>query len=313
MSYPFLITVDVEEWFQVENFKAHIAGDTWNARESRVQGSVQRLLDLFDSLETPPKATFFVLGWIAERMPDLVRTIQDRGHEIASHGYGHDMCDRMSARQLARDLSDSKNLLEQIIGRPVLGYRAPSFSISEPVLEILAECGYTYDSSYNSFGLNKRYGRLALPQVNDGTIIHPIGPLIELPISNLSFSFPGRNGKGNGKDLQVPIGGGAYFRIMPLAAFTAAVRRYMHLHGAYLFYLHPWEVDPDQPRVADASRFARFRHYTNLKRTRVKLNRLITMFKSCRFITCAQYLQSAGVSAPLPAIRHPGLDPGSRP
>ena len=167
------------------------------------------------------------------------------------------------------------------------------------MLEALATCGYTYDSSYNSFGLNHRYGRLALDPTQNGSIAHPIGGLVELPISNLTIGRSGNHADGGG--LKLPIGGGAYFRIMPLALFSAAVRRFMQHHGAYLFYIHPWEVDPAQPRVADASRFARFRHYTNLKHTHAKLRRLITTFKECRFITCAQYLQSAGLSAPASA------------
>ena len=285
----FLITVDVEDWFQVENFKSCIAFDQWQNLELRVSQNVHRMLDLLDNI----KATFFVLGWVAQRVPHLVKTIRARGHEIASHGYHHALCSRLSAHELAEDLKRSKKLLEDITGAPVSGYRAPSFSVSPTVLKIIADCGFNYDSSYNSFGLNARYGQLPLPENGNRNIAHRLGSgFFELPISNLAFGAAAGKGLFKNKPaLKVPIGGGAYFRLMPFPFFKSAVDIFLKRHDAYLFYIHPWELDPGQPRVMRASRLSKIRHYSNLGRTHDKLRRLISTFKACRFTTCTEYLR----------------------
>jgi polysaccharide deacetylase family protein (PEP-CTERM system associated) len=290
MSYHILLTIDVEDWFQVENFKPWIPFASWDSRELRVEKNTHKLLDLFDSLKvvgpinpinpSNPKATFFILGWLAERLPHLVREIRARGHEVASHGYGHELCSGQSCRDLEKDLCDSRKLLEDIIGDRVYGYRAPSFSISDDVLSMIAEAGYLYDSSYNSFTAHGRYGKISTNGSRKKGIAHVLSEnFYELPVSNLRL----------GKKV-LPWGGGAYFRLVPAAFFRSGVRRILDQQGAYLFYCHPWELDPDQPRVEEASANFKFRHYSNLAKTRRRLERLIERFAGCRFTTCADYL-----------------------
>ena len=323
-----LLTIDVEDWFQVENFKSWIPFSSWSSRDLRVEKNTHRLLDLFDTIETAGRlgsdearkpeigqaimrlgqeaekleidnnsqlpgfqvtkhsgkrcvrATFFVLGWIAERLPHLVREIRNRGHEVASHGYNHELCYQIPPNELKEDLVKSKKLLEDIIGEPIDGYRAPSFSINDDILKIIQDCGYLYDSSYNSFGLNARYGKVDLPKNHTDDAMVQLSPnFYELPISNLKFN-----------NFQFPIGGGGYFRLIPLPFFKFGVRRIIAQKNNYLFYMHPWEIDPGQPRVREASRQYRFRHYINLNKTHMKLTRLIQSFSQCRFITCRKYI-----------------------
>ena len=331
--YHILLTVDVEDWFQVENFKPWIAFSSWDSCELRVEKSTHQMLDLLDSIEmkhteysrqdtegrsqeaeptiqhtasnSPQssgsevsgsntkssenciscprklKATFFVLGWLAERLPHLVREIQTRGHEVASHGYGHELCNQCSADSLKADLVKSRKLLEDIIGDRIYGYRAPSFSISDDVLTVIAEAGYLYDSSYNSFSLHSRYGKISTSGNKKKGIANLISKdFYELPISNLTL----------GKKT-FPFGGGAYFRLLPPALFRFGVRRILEQQGAYLFYVHPWELDSGQPRVKEASANSKFRHYSNLGKTHQRLERLLKRFSGCRFITCANYLE----------------------
>ena len=353
-----LLTIDVEDWFQVENFKQYIPFSSWPSCELRVEANTHRLLDLLDSqqsagssqgsaasgersvstnttnssnttnpinpsdslrqrrtafhhfhlesdekkksrksclprrwapsywgkscLTTPsPKATFFVLGWIAERLPHLVRKIHARGHEVASHGYHHKLCTEQSREDLKSDLTGSKKLLEDIIGSPVCGYRAPSFSINHDILKIIEECGYLYDSSYNSFSMHGRYGRVDLSMNGKKGVAAKLSDTFyELPVSNIEL----------GK-CPLPWGGGGYFRLMPLRLFEIGVKSILRKHGAYLFYMHPWEVDPEQPRVGGASPFFKFRHYVNLDKTLSKLSRLVGTFNSTSFVSCHRYLE----------------------
>jgi polysaccharide deacetylase family protein (PEP-CTERM system associated) len=271
------------------------------------------------------RATFFVLGWIAERLPHLVREIHARGHEVASHGYYHNLCNQQSPDALKKDLTDSKKLLEDIVSAPISGYRAPSFSIDKDILKIIKDCGYLYDSSYNSFSMHGRYGRLNLSQnARKGIALqipaghksppsthyqqpassneqratinqHPVTSieyqssifnlqssiLFELPISNLKL----------GNHI-IPWGGGAYFRLIPSSILFTGVKAILRKHNAYLLYLHPWELDPQQPKVKDAGTFHRVRHYTNLDKTHSKLFRLVQSFEHCNFVTCSQYLST---------------------
>jgi len=293
MQSSILITVDVEDWFQVENFKTYIPFPTWSQKELRVEKNVHRLLDLFDSFneqrktndgltKNSLKATFFVLGWIAKRLPHLVREIQARGHEVASHGFNHNLCNEELKDRLKQDLHDSKKLLEDIINAPVFGYRAPSFSINDDTLKIIEECGYLYDSSFNSFAMHGRYGKILLNNyAKQGTSYQTSNNFYELPVSNLTL------GK---KCFVFPWGGGAYFRIIPFSIFKRGVESIQKKENAYLFYMHPWEIDPDQPRVSKASASFKFRHYINLNKTFSKLTRFIKYFSQCRFISCRQYL-----------------------
>jgi len=334
-----LLTIDVEDWFQVENFKPWIPFNNWSSYELRVEKNTHRLLDLFDTFtltrnpepatRNPIKATFFSLGWIAERLPHLVREIHSRGHEIASHGYAHNLCSECSPDELKADLIRSKKLLEDIIGDRVYGYRAPSFAINNDILKIMEDCGYLYDSSYNSFNLHGRYGKISLDGLKKNGIAFNVSEtFFELPISNISFKMnPSRllekfqfclsskkkkilttdiqvvfrglksdsdteiRQKGKFyKNLVIPCGGGAYFRIIPSPFFKIGIKTILKKENAYLFYMHPWEIDPEQPRVNGAPISYRFRHYINLNKTFSKLANLIEKLKDCHFITCMQYL-----------------------
>lgn len=232
--------------------------------------------------ECHPKATFFILGWLAERCPELVREIYSRGHEVASHGLYHNLPGECSPADYETDLIDSRKLLEDIIGDGVYGYRAPSFAIDDGILKTIGDCGYVYDSSYNSFGAHGRYGRLNRTGIEKKGIALQISPeFYELPVSNKNIM-----------NHVLPWGGGGYFRLMPFSLFRLGVASILKQEEAYLFYMHPWEIDPDQPRVHDAPLSYRFRHYVNLKSTYSKLMKLIDGFKHCRFITCHEYLQS---------------------
>lgn len=288
-----LLTFDVEEWFQVENFKPWIASSSWPERQSRVIASTERILDLLDRCSTERearcgqpsdriRATFFILGWVAQRHPGLVRAIQRRGHEIAAHGYAHELAGHQDHQALLDDIRRCKRLLEDITAEPVQGYRSPSFSITPALMEILAESGFQYDSSYNSFGLNSRYGRLDLPQPSGkGIAIRLPNGLWELPISNCRVA--GRT---------VPLGGGGYFRLFPMALWKLGVKAILKRQSAYLMYLHPWEFDPGQPRVAEASGLAKFRHYLRLGMTEPNLTALIRDLDSSPFITCRDYIDA---------------------
>jgi polysaccharide deacetylase family protein (PEP-CTERM system associated) len=338
MQPTILITIDVEDWFQVENFRPWIPFETWDQYELRVERNVHKLLNLFDSIELiaqssklkadnqvetddersamsyerknngqrttgyghtkKVQATFFVLGWLAERLPNLIREIQSRGHEVASHGYNHNLCNQQSHADLKRELTESKKLLEDITGSKVFGFRAPNFSIDDDILKLIEDCGYLYDSSYNSFGLHGRYGKISMNGHKKFGIAHKISNnFFELPISNISLRTPmsyllsAMSLKRNDVNRFVlPWGGGAYFRLIPYRFFKHGVQSILKKDGAYVFYMHPWELDLEQPRVKEVSSYYKFRHYKNIKKTSLKLLRLVNEFRQCKFITCSQYL-----------------------
>jgi len=297
-----LLTFDVEDWFQVENFKPYIPFSSWSKFELRVEKNVHIILDLLDSIRsrTSPLAphgfnslfcalrsapcvsmrgTFFVLGWIAERLPHLVREINSRGHEVASHGYGHKLCNAQNISEVKKDLEKSKKLLEDILGSPIYGYRAPNFSINEEVLMAIAEAGYNYDSSYNSYRLNKRYGQISLFNNHDGFPYKIFDSFYEFPISNLKIG-----------NRVLHWGGGGYFRLMPINIFISGVKRILKNNGIYMLYLHPWEFDPDQPKMLQISNFLKFRHYFNLEKTSIKFQIFLNYFNKCQFLTCLDFL-----------------------
>ena len=273
-----LITIDLEDWFQVENLKPSISHSEWHAKEYRLERNTQRLLDLFDRFHV--NATFFVLGWNAERAPGLVREIHMRGHEIASHGHNHRLSQEQTFAELRRDFFQSKAILEEIIAQPVLGYRAPSFSVSGPLLTLLKEADFLYDSSYNSFSLNVRHGSLDLPAIHRNKAAFQLSSsLWELPVSNL---FLGK--------WALPWGGGAYFRLIPWFLFKRGIKNIATHKEAYVFYFHPWEIDAKQPKIEALPLFNKFRHYYGLKHCYRKLNSLLETFSTFRFLTCSQYL-----------------------
>lgn len=272
-------TVDVEDYFQVSAFEADVPRDQWPARESRVAANTRQMLRILE--EHRVKGTFFVLGWVADRFPDLVRDIDAQGHEIASHGYWHRLVYRESPAAFRDDVRRSRDLLQDIVGKPVCAYRAPSFSIvtrSLWALDILAEEGYLVDSSIFPI----RHDRYGIP--NGQRQLHRIetahGPLWEFPPTVL------RMARAN-----VPVGGGGYFRLFPWR-WTRACLRQIHRkeQRPFMFYVHPWEIDPEQPRIRSRSRLSRFRHYANLRSCEAKLHKLLKCF---RFGSMAEVIRQA--------------------
>jgi len=259
------LSVDVEDYFQVSALAPHIARSEWDRIPCRVERNVETLLGLL--AESGSQATFFTLGWIAERYPALVRRIVAAGHELASHGYSHQRATEQSRTEFLEDIRRAKALLEDLGGIEVKGYRAPSFSIGSGNLwafDCIAEAGYRYSSSVYPIR-HDHYGMPDAPRF----AYRPRGGLLEIPLTTARFL--NRN---------VPAGGGGYFRLMPYALSRSLIRRVNRVeHRAAVFYLHPWELDPGQPRVAGTSLKTRVRHYLNLHRTESRLRRLLGDFK----------------------------------
>jgi polysaccharide deacetylase family protein (PEP-CTERM system associated) len=262
------LTIDVEDYYHVTGFESIIPRADWDRYESRVERNTHRLLDLLDVYGT--KATCFVLGWVAERQPHLVRTIHARGHEVASHGYAHQRVYTQSPAQFRQETQRSLKLLEDLIGVRVHGYRAASYSITSAslwALDILGEAGLTYDSSIFPIH-HDRYGIPGYPRFCHVIAGYGGGQLIEFPISTARWA--GAN---------VPIAGGGYFRLFPYAMIAWGLRSINQRdRQSALIYLHPWEIDPDQPRIA-AGAVARFRQYVNLQKTEAKLSRMLQEFR----------------------------------
>lgn len=258
------MTVDVEDFFHVSAFESVISPSQWKDYQPRVDTNTRRLLDLFAKKEV--KSTFFVLGWVAERYPDLIKEIHSQGHEVASHGYAHKRVILLSRDEFLQDVKRSKNHLEDLLGEQIIGYRAPSFSIgysNEWAFEVLAELGFKYSSStypvkHDLYG-TPDWPRFAYNRPEN---------IIEIPIPTLRLM---------GK--QIPIGGGGYFRLYPYKLTQKLVSKYLRQEKQpYSFYFHPWEIDADQPRLKNAPLKSRFRHYVNLHRTEAKLIRLLDDF-----------------------------------
>lgn len=261
------MTVDVEDYFQVSAFDQVMPRERWESMESRVVRNTERLLELFQGAGVT--ATFFVLGWVAERHPALVRRIAAAGHEVASHGYGHRLVYDLTPEAFREDVRRSKSLLESICGEPVIGYRAPSFSITRQslwALDVLTEEGFEYDSSIFPIH-HDRYGIPSSPR-HPYMIERGARSLIETPASTVGLG-----------SLNVPIAGGGYFRILPYGFTRWGISRVNAREARpVIFYLHPWEVDPDQPRLP-AGRLSSFRHYRNLTQTESRLRRLLADFR----------------------------------
>nr|WP_314632557.1 XrtA system polysaccharide deacetylase [uncultured Janthinobacterium sp.] len=256
------LTIDVEDYFQVSAFAPHIDRADWPRLECRVEANIERILLLLERRRI--HATFFTLGWIAKRYPAMLRRVAQAGHEVASHGYGHLRASEQSPAQFAEDVRRSKAILEQLTGQAVLGYRAPSFSIGAANLwafDILQQAGYRYSSSIYPIR-HDHYGMPASPRF----AWRPRGPhgMLELPVSTVRLR--GRNW---------PAGGGGYFRLLPYVLSRWLLRRINSLDGqAGIFYFHPWELDPGQPRPPGLGARTRFRHYLNLGRMEARLARL---------------------------------------
>lgn len=260
------LTIDVEDYFQVSAFAPYIRRDDWDRRERRVERNVHRILELLARHDT--RATFFTLGWVAERHPLLVRAIVDGGHELASHGYGHERAFELGREAFREDVERAKKLLEDLAGRAVLGYRAPSFSIDERnrgwAFEALARCGHRYSSSVYPIR-HDHYGMPDAPR-----FAHRVeAGLLEIPATTLRFGS--RNW---------PSSGGGFFRLLPYPLSRWMIRRVNRVDGeSAVFYFHPWEIDPGQPRIPGIDARTRFRHYLNLPRMEGRLNGLLADFR----------------------------------
>ena len=281
MSVPNALTVDVEDYFHVSALAPSIPRETWSTRESRVTANTHKLLDLFAQFGV--HGTFFVLGWVAERHPQLVKDIAAAGHEIACHGFSHRLVYDQSPAEFREETLRSKKLLEDITGSAVLGYRAASYSIvrrSLWALDILVEIGFTYDSSI----FPVRHDRYGIPDAERAPhrMSTPAGGSIaEWPMATASIL-----------GFRLPVAGGGYFRLLPywlsrwgLDSINRREKR------PFMFYLHPWEIDPAQPRIP-AGRLSRFRHYTNLEKCEARLRRLLGEF---RFGTAKESLARLGL------------------
>jgi polysaccharide deacetylase family protein (PEP-CTERM system associated) len=286
MTITNYLSIDVEDYFQVSAFEKVSPPEVWKDCEYRVDRNTEKILSILEEFDV--KATFFVLGWVAQHFPDLVRKISNQGHEVASHGFGHRRVTTQNRQAFREDIRSSKALLEDISGVAVQGYRAPSYSISMDSLwayDELEEAGYCYDSSvfpvrHDLYGIpdwprfpfyviRKKDSQWAPEVVDDRKKPdNPSSRLLEIPITTLKFF--GKN---------IPIAGGGYFRLFPYDLTRWGLRRINHLEDQpFVFYLHPWEFDPDQPRMAGAGLKSRFRHYLNLHRTENRFRRLLNDF-----------------------------------
>lgn len=257
------MTVDVEDWFQVQAFADVMPRDAWDSQESRVVANTERILALF--LQAGVRATFFTLGWVAERHPGLVRRIVMAGHELASHGYGHQPVSTLDPEAFREDIRRARHILQDIAGVAITGYRAPTFSISRKSTpwahRILAEEGYRYSSSVFPGRHAARGDSVAgvEPWWADGVLEIPM-TVLQSPLGNL------------------PLAGGGWFRVTPYVAFRAALRRVNATGRRGVFYAHPWEMDPDQPKVSAATRMAKFRHYTGIADMERRVTALLEQF-----------------------------------
>ncbi len=273
------LSVDVEDYFHVSAFDKHISPSAWDQHESRVEANTIKLLDLFDGMQA--RATFFTLGWVAERNPELVKEIHARGHEVASHGYRHKMVTRMSPDEFRDDVTKTKDILEQITGEPVTGFRAASFSIvpdSLWAMEILEQVGYRYDSSMFPVR-HDRYGMRGIPLAPHRW---PGSDLVEVPMSVLPlFGYP------------VGVGGGGYLRQFPYRFTRWAVGRIHQENRPVVTYLHPWEIDPEQP-VQQVGALTRLRHYRGLGGCENKVKKLLADFRFAPIRTLADQVRNGG-------------------
>jgi len=277
------LTIDVEDYFQVNAFARHVKLEQWDSFPLRVDRNTRHILGMLDSFSI--KATFFILGWVAERLPGLAKEIQRRGHEIACHGYGHELIYTIGPERFRADIRRTKALLEDQCGVPVNGYRAPSYSIIKQslwALDILVEEGFTYDSSIFPV-LHDTYG---IPDAErfPHTIRTGAGPLVEFPLTTLSLQL-------GWKKMRLPIAGGGYLRLLPVGIIRRGIDKINQIEKQpAVLYFHPWEIDPQQPRIK-AGLKSSFRHYLNLEKTEGKLAHLFGRF---RFAPMKEVLAARG-------------------
>jgi polysaccharide deacetylase family protein (PEP-CTERM system associated) len=261
------MSCDVEDYFQVSAFEGHVERGDWDRLPGRLERNMDRVLALMERHGV--KTTFFTLGWVAERFPNIVRAIANGGHEVASHGYSHTRVQHQSQEAFREDVSRTKKLLEDLSGQPVLGYRAPSYSIGRDTfwaIDELEKAGYLYSSSIYPIH-HDLYG---MPEAPRFPFRHRGGDgILEIPISTARIL-----------SMNWPSGGGGYFRLLPYALFEWCIRRINEQEAKpCIFYFHPWELDPEQPRPANLGLKTRFRHYLNLGRMESRLERLLSDFR----------------------------------
>jgi polysaccharide deacetylase family protein (PEP-CTERM system associated) len=259
-------SIDVEDYFHVEALAGAIDRSTWSQLEYRAEHNTQRLIELLAAEKV--RATFFILGWVAKRSPQLVRAIHDAGHEVACHGLTHQMVTRQTPEQFRAETTEAKAFLEQACGAPVRGYRAATYSITRKslwALDILEELGFVYDSSIFPI----RHDLYGIPDAPRFPYYPANLKMLEVPVTTVEY-FGQR----------LPCGGGGYFRLLPYAYFRSAIRRVNERDGKpAVFYCHPWEIDPEQPRIGGISLKSRLRHYTNLNKMEDRLRRLLREFR----------------------------------
>jgi polysaccharide deacetylase family protein (PEP-CTERM system associated) len=254
------MSIDVEDWFHAENLNSAVPREGWNLHQLRVERNTQRMLELLEEHEA--RATFFVLGWVAERCPKLVQQIARAGHEIGCHGFNHELLPTLSRSQFRDDVVCAKSLLEDISGAQVRGYRAPSFSITNWAIDVLHELGFEYDSSFFPTIVHDRYGTLPFPARE--RVVEVRANFHEICISCLYLG-----------SRPVPWGGGGYFRVLPYRVFRRGVAAILETGQPYVFYIHPWEIDAAQPVIPQVPRLKRFRHYVGLGSCERRLSSLL--------------------------------------
>ncbi|HET9672211.1 MAG TPA: polysaccharide deacetylase family protein [Actinomycetota bacterium] len=292
----FLATFDVEDWFHAANVLSSLPSTDPDALEPRLEPNANELLDIL--ADAGARSTFFVLGWVAERYPAIVRRIVDEGHELASHTHLHRNLRELPRAQVEAELARAKDALEQVGRCEVRGVRAPNFSVSDEVLDVLAEAGYWYDSSYFGFEQHDRYGRIS-------TWIDPTAPVVEVRPRLLEIQMT-RLPVG---PVMVPWAGGAYFRLIPYPLFRRGVAERLRKTSWFTFYFHPWELDPEEVPPTGMRRSLRFRAYTGRRRTRRDLRRLVSEFGSSRI---DESLLALGYAPPGTPPRGP-TDPAGAP
>ncbi len=260
-----LLSVDVEDWFQSENFAESISRDSWINQQFRVEKNVNTILEIFDNYNV--KATFFCLGWIAERMPELISGIAKEGHEVASHGFNHYLVENQIPAEFRADISQAKSLLEDITGSQVIGYRAPSLSITDWCFPIIKEVGYKYDSSLVITDIGDRCSLIYSNLEKDpGAVFSIYQDLYE-------FSLPCLKILGK----SIPWGGGSCFRLFPLDIYLSGFQKIMSKKD-FVFYFNSWEIDFTAPKIAGMSLSSQFRHYVNLQKTQIRLKKILQKY-----------------------------------
>lgn len=258
-----MLSFDVEDWYHSHNLRGGLDWEQWDEYELRVQHGTTRILDLLDEYNT--KATFFVLGHVAEQAPELVMEIDDRGHELASHGYNHELLFEQEPSTVRDDIVRSVQLLESLSEQQIRGYRAPSFTITDWAIDILDDLGFEYDSSHFPVPVHDRYGEISIESTETIAPIRDGFSEVQLPLLDAKVT-------------QIPWAGGGYFRFIPYSVYRRGLER-IRRNRDCVFYLHPWELDPDQPRVHAVKYQYRVRHYTNIRYTEGKLEQLLTDFE----------------------------------